>query len=167
MAEQKHWITVHWPHPVGGELGWNVYLRREHFERGYGDGFEEGARVLFYQTAQARDRKRALREALRISSGEGVPLQLVPNGLIGEGIAMTGIDDRPTERIQFRYGQSDPYQWSKEAICKTTIYDVGVAHEEVRKVLGYRMFFESGLRKISSDEYERLVTMLRDANKAK
>jgi hypothetical protein len=159
----RYWITVHWPHPVGDQLPWSVYLRDMYYQRGMGQALNRNDLILFYQTAEARDESGPIHEVKRIPSGERVALKTTPNGLIAVGTALEKLGERAKQRIQFNYG-GNPYDWKWEARCKTVVFAHSVPHSAVEEQLHYRMFFAGGLKEIGSSEFGQLLGLLLQAN---
>jgi hypothetical protein len=137
MTRPLFWITVHWPHPKGGQLPWNVYLRKKYEHLGL--DLRRGDHVLFYQTAEARSGKQVLRDVLQISTGCRVELERERFGLIAQGTALGPVEERPISRIDFEYG-SNPFEWSLEAKCETQKFDEGLSHRDVKKAWLHYVF---------------------------
>jgi hypothetical protein len=151
-----YWITVHWPHPAADDLPWYVYLR-EHY-RHLGDDLAPGDRVLFYETRQTRPVMRYVR---RLEDDRQVELGRGRGGIVCAAEAVSAIERRPRNEIRYDYGHGNCYEWAFHARCHRHEWGHVVPHRDVKDVLGYRMLFPGGLRRISRDQYDRIVTLLR------
>ena len=149
----KYWITRHWPHPKVDDHPWSIYLKSD--QHSSGNLVSVGDQVLFYETARAIVNGQRKSHAVRVTDGAVVELRK------GGGLVRAGIVTGPMRLNQSRYdyGDEGTRNWRWEIPCSSGELDKTLPHETVRRVLGFRMFFKGGLREITSEKYNELLSL--------
>jgi hypothetical protein len=165
----NYWITTHWPPREGSdpnEIGDGVWLPDGREEAG--KDFSPGDRILIYQSRNGRTEIRTLSDG----STEKILCIKGKEGFVAVGEALSKIykngDAKPS-----KYIDDTEILWCWQADIKLLSKSGFLSREDANNILGYKKRynyrgfgdFHSGLKKISKEEFDKLLTKFLNGDK--
>jgi len=160
----NYWLTTQWPQRKGEENKYDLGVWLKDGDEKYGRDIEKGDLVLFYESKTGRSEERSDINGNKII----ISCHIGEQGIIKIGEIKTALYPHSKKpRAKYTDGTEAWWRWHAEA---TLITQSGLVPRcRVSEVLNYKLNYEykgfgsghSGLKQISKEQFEKLLTLFR------